>query len=864
MRSQRRIPLATYRLQLNPDFTFDDARRQLDYLAALGISDLYLSPIMQAAAGSTHGYDVTDPTRISEALGGDTAFERLASAARERGIGILLDIVPNHMAATTENPTWKQLLAEGPDSPAAAYYDVLWDDGGKLVLPVLGDHYASVLERDELSVATGDSETSITYFDNHFPVNESDASRVAIETWERAGTPEDRRSAIDRLLAAQHYRLSFWRTGSRVLNYRRFFDINDLAAVNGDAAAFELVHQRVRELVEQGHVTGLRIDHVDGLRDPAGYLERLQAYLQTGNSDATVYTVVEKILSGGERLRESWHAAGTTGYDFLNMTSGALTSSAGLRRLVAMTWQHAAEVADFGDLLYQAKHEVIEELFAADIGRLTRRLQRIARHDRYGRDLIAPELDAAIRELTVCLPVYRTYIAGTPIAGGDRKLVEDSIAEALEYRPDLQVALEFLARIILLQGQNNLEAPEIQPRLDFVAAWQQFSGPVMAKGLEDTTLYRDPTLLSANAVGGEREVAEITTDGFHAWATHRAGHWPLAMNATSTHDSKRSEDVRARIAVLSEIPDEWETEYERLREASAADVRSVDDQAAPDGRAALMLFQTLIGSWPLDEAEMDGYLERVQEYAVKAEREAKLRTSWLDENAVYEEALQAFIADLFRNERFLEQLRPFREQITVHGMLNSLSATLMKVTVPGVPDTYQGADSWDFSLVDPDNRRPVDYETRHRLLQQIDDHPAPAALLAGWQSGAIKLYVLHRALRARASKRDLFEQGGYLPLEIEGEQANHAMAFARTCGDAWAITIVPRLTALLARTNGHDLGHIPLGAASWSDTVINLPANAPPEWTNALTGSGVQSTASTLRVTEVFDELPIALLIGVS
>ncbi len=862
MTSYRRVPLATYRLQLNADFTFDDARAQLDYLAALGVSEIYLSPIMEAVAGSSHGYDVIDPTRISAALGGADGFEQLATEARDRDIGILLDIVPNHLAASPDNPSWRALLAEGPESDAAAIFDVTWDEDGKLTLPILGEHYPQVLQRDELGVAAGSDGHEVTYYDHRFPLNASDASRAALAAWESAVSGDERRAALDRLLAAQHYRLMYWRTGSREINYRRFFDINDLAAVTGDGAAFELIHARVRRLVEAGQVTGLRIDHIDGLRDPAGYLHRLQEYLRQSPADDAVYTVVEKILSGDEELRASWETAGTTGYDFLNMSSGVLTSSAGLQQLVAMTRHYAAEVADFSGLLYRAKHEVIEQLFAADSARLTRSLRQIARHDRYGRDLIDAELDAAIRELTVCLPVYRTYIAGSPLTHTDRNLVENAIAEAVAHRPDLEVALDFLRRVILLDGGEGLEEPALHRRLDFTAAWQQFSGPVMAKGLEDTTLYRDPTLLSANAVGGEREIAETTVADFHAWAARRAEHWPLAMNATSTHDSKRSEDVRTRIAVLSEIPDEWDTEFERLREASAADVRSVDGQPAPDGRAALMLFQTLIGSWPLDPGELSEYPGRVQAYAVKAEREAKLRTSWIDQHAVYEEALQAFVAGLFRNERFLEQLQPFREQIAVHGMLNSLSATLLKITAPGIPDTYQGAECWDFSLVDPDNRRPVDYAARHALLRQIDADATPGRLLQDWQSGAVKLFLLRQALKMRSARRDLFEHGSYIPLEVAGERSDHILAFARQRESAWALVIVPRLTARLTQANGRELGRIPLGDESWHDTAIRLPANAPSIWQDALANNRIESAANRLRIADALADFPVALLTG--
>ncbi|CAN5576018.1 hypothetical protein BH23CHL2_BH23CHL2_35840 [soil metagenome] len=861
MSAFRRTPVATYRLQLNADFPFEAALAQLDYLVELGISDLYLSPIMQARAGSGHGYDVTDPTMINPALGGEPGLRRLSAACRERGIGILLDIVPNHMAATPENPSWDRMLKDGPDAPEAPIFDVFWDETGKVRLPILGDHYANVLERDEITVERSNGDDRIVYYEHRLPISDGVESRQALQQVLEADSDDARRDALDRLIACQHYRPSYWRTGSRSLNYRRSFDTNDLAAVRAeDDAAFELLHRALFKLIEEGTVSGLRVDHIDGLRDPAGYLDRLQRAVHR-EGDPPFYILVEKILSGDEELPAGWPVAGTTGYDFLNMTSGALSSSAGLPDLIAMTGRFAAEVADFEDLLYRAKHQVIEELFTAEIGRLTRQLEAIARNDRYGRDLIREELDAAIREVTVCLPVYRTYVSSVAVRPEDRRLIENAVTDANERRPDLAVAFSFLRRILLLEDVGTSNDAGRAERLDIVAAWQQFSGPVMAKGLEDTTLYRDPTLLSANAVGGERELAGVSVSDFHAWAERRAASWPLAMNATSTHDSKRSEDVRARIAVLSEIPDEWESVFEQLRDASAADVRSVDDQPAPDGRAAMMLFQTMLGSWPLDSSDMLDYPGRVQSYAIKAEREAKLRTSWIDQSAVYEDALRGFIDDLFENERFLEVFKPFQERIALHGMLNSLSATLIKMTAPGIPDFYQGSEIWDFSLVDPDNRRPVDYALRRSLLDQIDNGLTARELLEDWQSGAIKLQLIQRTLRIRAERRGLFERGRYLPLDVDGPHANNLIAFARVHDDDWAIAVASRLTARMARESGKKLRQIPLGREFWSDTRIILPDGAPGDWSQPLLSNRIQVDRSTIDAGDALQHLPFALLL---
>ncbi|MEZ4522991.1 MAG: malto-oligosyltrehalose synthase [Thermomicrobiales bacterium] len=568
------------------------------------------------------------------------------------------------------------------------------------------------------------------------------------------------------------------------------------------------------------------------------------------------------MLSGDEELPTEWPVNGTTGYDFLNMAGGVLSSTVGLADLVEMTRRYAAEEADFAELLNQAKHQVIEELFSADANRLRGFLAGIARHDRYGRDLIDEELDAAIQEVTVCLPVYRTYIDGLDIRPADRSLVEGAVSRATERRPDLNPALRLLSRVLLLEDADHLSEAETRARLDFIAAWQQFTGPVMAKGLEDTTLYRDPTLLSANAVGGERELAEVSVRDFHSWLQNRFESWPLAMNATSTHDSKRSEDVRARIAVLSEVPDQWETAFEQLREASAADVRSVDDHPVPDGRAALMLFQTMLGSWPLDDSELPGYLERIQSYAIKAEREAKLRTTWIDQNMVYEEAFQGFIADVLENERFLDAFQEFQNEIAFHGMLNSLSATLMKMTAPGIPDFYQGTEIWDFSLVDPDNRRPVDYDKRRALLDQISSDATPTSLLGDWKSGAIKLFLIQRALRTRSEFRPLFEQGRYVPLDVQGDRAGNVIAFARVLDGRWAVTVVPRLTARMARESGEPLGQFPLGAGPWSDTRINLPGDAPSSWEQPLLSEQLDTEDGSILLADAFRQLPVALLTG--
>ncbi len=858
-----RIPVATYRLQMNAGFTFEQARELLDYLQQLGMSDLYLSPIMRAREGSDHGYDTVDPTTINPVLGGQDAFDRLAASAATRGIGILLDIVPNHMAASSENRWWWNALCDGPECTSGAVFDIYWDADGKALLPVLGDHYANVLERDELGIAEDAGAFVLTYFDNRFPLNVDQLSRSTLARYRNTDDPETRRELLDQIIGGQHYRLGYWRTASREINYRRFFDINELVALRmEDGEAFGLIHDSLAQLAATGKITGLRIDHIDGLRDPLAYLQRLQEHVYGNEASPPIYVAVEKILTGDENLPDDWPVAGTSGYDFLNMSSAALTSTVGLQRLIEITSRFAADEAEFDRIVHQAKYQVIDELFAADLSRLVVSLGSIARSDRYGRDLIGDELRSAIREMTACMPVYRTYVASTDVSPIDKRVIEQVSQEALDQRPGLQVAIRFLRRVLLLEDWKRLERDDLNRRIDFVARWQQFTGPVMAKGLEDTTLYRDPTLLSANAVGGERDAAEASVDDFHAWAQRRAERWPHTMNATSTHDSKRSEDIRARIAVLSELPGEWEAAFESWREATAADVRSVDGLPVPDGRGTLFLFQTLLGSWPLQEGDLSDYPERLQSYAVKAEREAKLQTSWLDVNQTYEAALQAFIDDLFDNQQFLNLSLPFQQHIAFHGMLNSLSSTLLKITSPGLPDFYQGTELWDFSLVDPDNRRPVDFDLRARMLQDVMSAPSPAQLVNDWRSGQIKLYLIWKSLQIRASNRGLFEQGNYIPLVADGEHARHVIAFARASERAWAITMVPRLTAMLAIDAGRPLGQLPLGLDVWNDTSIILPDDLPAAWSDVFTSRDVRSSKGRIRVGDILRDFPAGLLVA--
>lgn len=865
-----RIPLATYRVQLNEEFTFDDASGIVDYLHELGISDLYASPVLQARSGSTHGYDVVDAGRISAGLGGRAGFDRLSVRLSQCGMGLLLDIVPNHMAASPENSWWLDVLSNGKQSRYARYFDIDWESPrpglrGRVLLPILGDHIGAVLDRGELAVERADDGDWVRYYDWRLQVSESPESQAALAAHRQAleqGDDGARAETLDRLLERQHYRLAYWRLANQEINYRRFFDITDLVSLRiEDPAVFDDVHRLALELVSDGAVSGLRIDHIDGLHDPRAYLDRLHAEAARAAGEP-FYIVAEKILVGDEELADDWPAAGTTGYDFLNQVNGVMADGRAAERLNALyRWLTGSE-QEFHALVRRAKHFVIEQLFAGDLQRLGLMLWRIADADRYGRDLSLIDLRAAIAELTACFPVYRSYTSDGTVHADDETRILAAADVAREHCPDLIDAIAFLRRVSLLGDP----APEQRDSwLAFIQRWQQFSGPVMAKGLEDTSLYIDTRLISMNAVGGEPEIIEISVAEFHRWVGRRADRWPHAMNASSTHDSKRSEDVRARISVLSELLDEWEIRVPLWRSLNEGARVTVHGQPAPGPRMELLLYQTMLGAWPFDETELDSFRERLKAYAIKAAREAKLDTSWIDESPEYEAALLGFIDAIMEDSaanEFLADFRSFVPRITWHGALNSLSQTLLKITAPGLPDFYRGTELWDLSLVDPDNRRSVDYERCRAALDRVRSIVPDEAvsLFDEWTTGDIKLYVIQRALHARRERRSLFDHGEYVPLQVDGSRARHVIAFARQTPEDSAVVIVPRLTAELVRPAGRIGTALPVGDEVWGDTRVRLPDGAPGEWRNQLTNQVAKSEGQWLRLRNVLSEFPLALL----
>jgi (1->4)-alpha-D-glucan 1-alpha-D-glucosylmutase len=660
-------------------------------------------------------------------------------------------------------------------------------------------------------------------------------------------------------------------------NYRRFFDVSDLICLRvEDPAVFEASHALILALAREAKVTGLRIDHVDGLLDPLGYLRRLQHRIgATPDGEPgppRYYVVVEKILDGDEALPHEWPVCGTTGYEFARAVNGVFVDRQGIKRLDAITAAFTGSRVEFADVVYQAKKQVVAELFGAELGVLGQSLVRLARGDRHAQDLSPQGLSQALVEATACLPVYRTYIRGFVVSREDHAVITAAIAAARRRRPDLGLApFVFLQRVLLLDLPGSLPSAVGEEWLTFVRRWQLFTGPVAAKGLEDTALYRYSRLLSLNEVGGDPGAERSSVEDFHRHNLATRKGWPRTLNATSTHDTKRSEDVRTRIGVLSELPAAWAKHLKRWSRWNRWQRRRIDGQPIPDADGEIFLYQTLIGAWPLSPAELPAFRRRLEAYAVKAAREAKVHTNWMGPNAAVEEALVAFIRGILRRStrnRFLRDFLRFQGEIGFYGAFNALGQVLLKIASSGIPDVYQGTELWDFSLVDPDNRRPLDFGKRQRLLEELQRRAAEdplgltANLLAHWTDGRIKLFVTWKGLTFRRSQAALFLDGAYLPLAASGARKRHVCAFARRLDAAWAVVAVPRLLTRLVK-----VGVPPCGEGVWRRGGLILAREAPERWRNVLTGETIRSSQArgerVLPLKSVFAHFPVALLSGV-
>ena len=796
----RTAPRATYRVQLRREFDFDAARAIVPYLSDLGITHLYCSPYMQAAAGSPHGYDVVDPSRVSEELGGDAGLVRLDAELRLRGMGQLLDIVPNHMCVTdARNRIWWDVLRRGRDSEFAHFFDIDWEAPGlegRVLLPVLGDELEAVLRRGELQVVRGDDRLELRYHEHRFPLADQSLADEGVTTAD--------------LLDAQHYRLAFWRTGLRHINYRRFFDVSSLAGVRvEDPSVFATTHKRALELVRAGVVDGLRVDHIDGLREPDAYLRRLR------DAVGEAWVVVEKILAMGEDLRESWPVEGTTGYDFGARVVTLLTDPDGLSELDACYREITGDQRDFAAHARRGRLDVVETLFAADLARMER-------------TAAAAGIDAAAHELTelvVGMPVYRVYPGGwEQLSEPDRVSLDTAVAAARECDQCDASKLEALAAVLRAGGDDSAAKRHLRLR------FQQLSSATMAKGVEDTAFYRHVRLVALNEVGCD-PTRVTSINEFHEACAAVQSHHPRTMLATATHDTKRGEDARIRGAMLSEMPREWREAVLRIR----ALVRR-QGQWVPSPAAEYLLYQTLVAAFPITA-------DRAAAYMLKAIREAKQETSWLDPDAAYEAKLDAFVRRVVEDAATQDEVRALVDAMTPAWQVASLSQVLLKLTAPGVPDIYQGCELWDLRLVDPDNRTPVDFDLRRRLLRELDDL-STAEILQRADEALPKLHLIRAGLHLRIRRAAAFAaESTYAPLLARGERAAHAVAYARgTANDPAAIVVLA--VRLACRLHG-----------DWGDTTLEVPDAV---WRNVLTGAMLNG--GTHPIADLVSGFPVMLL----
>jgi len=951
-----RIPLSTYRLQFSRDFTFAQATEIVPYLAALGISHCYASPYLRARPGSSHGYDIIDHHHLNPEIGTPEEYDLLVSALHQHDMGQILDVVPNHMGVMgSDNAWWLDVLENGEASAYADFFDIDWEPlkdelQGKVLVPVLGDQYGTVLDRGELKLTFDreKGEFSIYYFLHRFPVNPLEYPRILGRVAElfqpkadtggqdlpefqslisafghlpvRTETALEKRAerirdkeihkrrlaalcarshpitaAIEQtvatmngvpgnsasfdelheLIKAQAFRLAHWRVAADDINYRRFFDVNELAALRQEnEAVFNQTHKFVLQLLKEGKIDGLRIDHPDGLYNPREYFQRLQCGVAQTSPECAAknhYVVAEKILIGEEQLSETWPIHGTTGYDFANLVNGLFVDPDAEEKMTEAYCSFIGDRADFSALAYECKKLVMDRSLNSELNVLANHLSRIALADRHTCDFTVKSLRDSLMEIIACFPVYRTYVSGQQVAASDEKYIVEAVECAKQkVTPADESVYDFIREVLLTRQAQGHADFYLRSVVHFAMRFQQYTSAVMAKGLEDTSFYRYHRLTSLNEVGGDPLRFGISPEQFHREMQKRAKLWPDAMLATSTHDSKRSEDVRARINVLSEMPDIWREQVTRWRDLNAA--HQAAGSEAPTPNDDYLFYQTLVGTWPAGETGENpptSFAERLTAYMLKAIREAKEKTSWANQNKEYEFAVTAFVKRVLASRKFRDEFVPFQRKVSYFGMLNSLAQTVLKLALPGVPDFYQGNELWEFNLVDPDNRRTVDYGVRTRMLQQMG--AASQALqerlaellreLAGnMQDGRIKMYVTWKMLHLRNERSEIFRTGEYTPLQTVGQRGRHVIAFTRSLGTSRLLVVVPRLSAQLV---GLHL-RLPIGTQVWGETAIRLPDSPETLFRNVFTGEEVPldhaGNIGVLKVASALSDFPVAVL----
>jgi (1->4)-alpha-D-glucan 1-alpha-D-glucosylmutase len=960
MKADFQIPRATYRLQLNGEFTFEQARAIVPYLAALGISHCYVSPCLKARPGSMHGYDIVDHNALNPEIGTPEDFDRFVSALHEHGMGLILDIVPNHMGVMgSDNAWWLDVLENGEASIYACFFDIDWHPlkeelRGKVLVPVLHDHYGAVLESGELKMGfdQGRGGFDIWYRDHRFPVNpreyprilEKATGRLAARLGEQhphllefqslitafghlparqeassdrvvernrdkeihkrrlaelcARSPEIEAGIVEavnsingdpanppsfeelhELIKAQAFRLANWRVAADDINYRRFFDTNDLAGLcMENEEVFEKTHRLILDFVTQGKVNGLRIDHPDGLYDPAQYFDRLQRSLAAATSkserrgDGAAYVIIEKILTGSEQLSTEWPVCGTTGYDFANLVNGLFVDRGSSKRSGRIYQSFIRDEVDPDDLSYRCRKLVTRVALASELNVLANLLTRIALAKRHTCDFTLNSLRDGLTEVVASFPVYRTYVSQSGVSEEDARYIRSAVALAKWRSPAGDTSIfDFVGEVLTTRIAEKQDSAYRNNVTNFAMKFQQFTSPVMAKGIEDTAFYQYNRLVSLNDVGSDPHRFGISIDEFHLANLTRLRDWPHTMLGTSTHDSKRSEDVRARINVLSEIPEAWRLRVRSWKRFNRKYKSLVDHKPAPSANEEYLLYQTLVGAWPaeplIDEKDWNEFSQRIESYMLKAIREAKQNTSWINRNVAYEEAVSSFVRTLLTpgsNNRFLQDFIPFQLRVARFGHWNSLSQTILKLTCPGVPDIYQGNEMLEFNLVDPDNRRPVDYVRRRQMFDSIrklstnPDAISVCQLRDNPEDGRLKLYLIWKTLCLRKQEPDIFQSGEYVPLAVTGAKANHVVAFIRKFERTTVLVAASRLVALL-----NDSESPPIGGQVWEDTKIAFPrSDCSQEYRNAFTGEVSELSnqgGAEISAEELFAHLPLAV-----
>ncbi len=915
-----RIPQATYRLQFSSRFTFSDATRIIEYLATLGISDIYASPIFKCVKDSQHGYDVVDFNQLNPQLGEESLFNQLLDELNNKGLGWIQDIVPNHMAFHSQNRWLMDVLEKGPLSRYYQFFDIDWNHPydhlkGKVLAPFLGDIYGSCLDQNLIKLSISENGLSVNFYDFMFPLKISSYEKVmtsniskleekiarndpdyihfleipqglknianldniegfynqvalmkaqlwklynsnsiikeyidnSLNSWNGVlGNPYSLKD-LDDLLSDQFFRLSFWKVGNEELNYRRFFTINGLIGLSVEKQeVFEQVHNLVFRLINENKITGLRIDHVDGLYNPLTYLNQIR------QRAPNTYIVIEKILDRYEQLPTFLPVQGTTGYDFMNIVNDLFVDSSNEKNFDRIYSSFTGINTSYRNLVSEKKKLYMGKHMAGDIDNLAQLLKQILNRNRYGRDFTLYALRKAIVEIMAEFPVYRAYMSEEENSNEDKIHIKEAMTLARNKNPGLVHEFYFIEKVLLLEFLADTSSIDKHEYYHFAKRFQQFSGALMAKGSEDTAFYIYNRLISLNEVGGDPSLFGLKLETFHDFMVNRQKLWPHTLNATSTHDTKRGEDVRARINVLSEMPNEWEDHLLHWSKINKDKKINISGILCPENNDEYFIYQTLIGTYPIDTPSMEIYPQRLKDYIIKAIREAEIQSSWIKPKVEYEDACLRFIDQLLNNNQnneFLTSFLTLHMKISYLGVNNSLSQTLLKLTCPGIPDFYQGTELWDFSFVDPDNRRSVNYAQRVELLKESLNTPKKVShnIFKDQNDPKIKFHLISKILKFKKTCPELFSQGTYIPIEIKGKFNNHVLAFARQFNDQWTISIITRFIS--------QLGNNP----SWEDTYLVLPDNAPLRWQNVLTEQ-ILDFEQNIPISQLADDLPIVFM----